>query len=280
MTNDYSTGNRPDAAGSPSAPGEGGAPAAPARRRGRLAWFIVALGCSALAARLGLWQLDRAHQKLAAAALVETRSHQPPLPMGDLARDDEAAKGQWERRIELQGRWAVEHTVFLANRTMDGQPGFVVVTPLRLPSGDAVVVERGWVALQQGDPWRAPTVATPDGEVRLAGHAAAWPSHWFEVGKQEPGPIRQNLDRAAFAAEAGIGLRPLVVIEDATPANAADGLARRWTPPAVNVGVNYGYAFQWFAMSVGFLVLYAWFAFFRHRPKNPAHAADGDTTAP
>jgi surfeit locus 1 family protein len=174
-----------------------------------------------------------------------------------------------------------QHTVFLANRTMDGQPGFVVVTPLRLPTGDAVAVQRGWVALEKGDPWHAPAVAAPDGgDVTVAGHVAAWPSHWFEVGKQVPGAIRQNLDRAAFAAEAGIGLRPLTVIEDATPANAGDGLGRRWTPPAVNVGVNYGYAVQWFAMSVGFLVLYAWLTFFRHRPSKPADAADGDNPAP
>jgi surfeit locus 1 family protein len=104
----------------------------------------------------------------------------------------------------------------------------------------------------------------PEGEVLVAGHVAAWPSHWFELGQQPAGAIRQNLDRAAFAAEAGVALRPLTVIEEATPANAGDGLARRWTPPAVNVTVNYGYAVQWFAMSIGILVLYAWLAFFRH----------------
>jgi surfeit locus 1 family protein len=250
------------------------------RKRRLFTWFLVALFCTTLTARLGLWQLDRAHQKLAAAALVDERAHQPPLEQGALARDEEGAKGQWERRIELEGRWVAEHTVFLANRTMDGQPGFVVVAPLRLNTGDAVLVQRGWVALQQGDPWHAPTVATPEGDVRVTGHVAAWPSHWFEVGKQPPGAIRQNLDRAAFAAEAGIALRPFTVIEDATPANAADGLGRHWPPPAVNVSVNYGYAVQWFAMSAGFLVLYAWLAFFRHRNSNPADAGDGDKTAP
>jgi surfeit locus 1 family protein len=279
MKDDYSTGMSRDGAGSPSAAGKDDASSATRRRRARVAWFLVALACSALTARFGVWQLDRAHQKLAAAALIAERSQQSPLSAGELARDDEQAMGQWERRIELEGHWIPDHTVYLANRTMDGQPGFFVLTPLRLATGDAIVVQRGWVALERGDPWKAPTVATPADEVRLAGHLAPWPSHWFEVGRQPPGAIRQNLDRASFTAEAGIALRPLTVIEDATPANAADGLGRRWTPPAVNVGVNYGYAVQWFAMSAGFLVLYAWLAFFRHRQPNPADAGDGDKTA-
>ena len=100
-------------------------------------------------------------------------------------------------------------------------------------------------------------------------------SHWMELGRQPAGAIRQNLDRAALAAEAGSALRPLTVVEDATPANAGDGLARRWTPPAVNVAVNYGYAAQWFAMSIGFLVLYAWLAFFRRSKPTPDDAAHG-----
>jgi len=198
------------------------------------------------------------------------------LAAAELARDEAAAREQWERRIVLQGRWVPEHTVFLANRTMDGQAGFFVVTPLRLPAGDAVAVQRGWVPLERGDRWHAPVVPpAPEGEVLVAGHVAAWPSHWFELGQQPAGAIRQNLDRAALAAEVGSALRPLTVFEDATPANAGDGLARRWTPPAVNVAVNYGYAAQWFAMSIGFLVLYAWLAFFRHRTPTPDDAGTG-----
>jgi surfeit locus 1 family protein len=230
-------------------------------------WFVVALCCSALTARLGVWQLSRAHQKLAAAALVAERGRLPALPADELARDEPAGRAQWERHVTLRGRWLADHTVFLANRTMEERGGFFVVTPLRLPSGDAVVVQRGWVPLDRGDSWRAPAVPPPPaGEVEVTGHVSAWPSHWFELGREPSGPIRQNLDRAAFAAEAGVALRPLTVIEDATPANAGDGLGRRWTPPAVNVTVNYGYAAQWFAMSIGFLVLYAWLAFFRRKP--------------
>ena len=111
----------------------------------------------------------------------------------------------------------------------------------------------------------------------MTGHVARMADALVRARTSEPRrrAIRQNLDRAAFAAETGAALRPLIVIEDATPGNAADGLGRLWTPPAINVAVNYGYAAQWFAMSVGFLVLYAWLAFFRHRYPTPDDAARG-----
>jgi surfeit locus 1 family protein len=268
MTDDYST----------RAATGGGASRARPGARARLVWFIVAACCSALTARLGVWQLSRAHQKLDAAALVAERGRLPALAPAELARDEPAARAQWERHVTLHGQWLADHTVFLANRTMEGQAGFFVVTPLRLREGDAVVVQRGWLPLERGDSWRVPALPpTPAGEVEVAGHLAPWPSHWMELGQQPPGAIRQNLDRAAFAAETGSALRPLTVFEDATAANAGDGLGRRWTPPAVNVTVNYGYAAQWFAMSLGFLVLYAWLAFFRHRQPTPD---DGTTEHP
>ena len=104
----------------------------------------------------------------------------------------------------------------------------------------------------------------------MAGRVAPWPSHWLELGSSasadtSPGPIRQNLERTRFQAETGLALRPVTIVEDSTPANAGDGLARHWAAPAADVDRNYGYAAQWFAMSAACLVLYAWLAIVRPR---------------
>ncbi|HEX4511848.1 MAG TPA: SURF1 family cytochrome oxidase biogenesis protein, partial [Burkholderiaceae bacterium] len=82
---------------------------------------------------------------------------------------------------------------------------------------------------------------------------------------QPPGPVRQNLERQQFETETGLSLRPVTIVEDATADNAGDGLARRWTAPAVDVDRHYGYAAQWFAMSAACLVIYAWLVFVRPR---------------
>src|SRR5688572_11767493 len=116
--------------------------------RGDYRAWVVLLGTVAgiaLTARLGLWQLDRAAQKVALQQSLVQRGAQPELEAGALATRAEEAPAQHHRRIRLQGQWMDRHTVFLDNRQMDGRPGFYVVTPLWLPAQQrAVLVQRGW----------------------------------------------------------------------------------------------------------------------------------------
>jgi surfeit locus 1 family protein len=272
MKNDYSTDRAAASAGS-SPPGHESShgrrvvPGGAGSTRSRVVWFLVALGCALLTARFGVWQLSRAHAKLANEALVAERGAMPALAAAELARDPATARTQWQRHITLAGEWDSAHTVFLMNRTMDERSGFYVMTPLRLPDGGAVVVQRGWVARDDADPMKAPAVAMPTGTVQVYGHVAPWPSHWIDIGHGPGGPVRQNIERAALAKESGLALRPETVVEDATAANAHDDLRRDWPPPTggVSVTTNYGYAVQWFAMSIAFLGLWVWLQFIRPR---------------
>ena len=277
MKNDYSTDPEAPSAGS-SPPGGAGT------ARSRIIWFVVALACASLTARFGVWQLSRAHAKTALAALVAERSTLAPMPAGDLARDPATAEQQYQRHVVLTGEWVAAHTVFLMNRTMDERSGFYVMTPLRLPDGSAVVVQRGWIARDDANPLKVPALPMPGGTVRVFGHAAPWPSHWIDLGHGVGGPVRQNLELAAFTTESGLALRPLTVVEDATPENAADGMRRDWQTAVggVSVATNYGYAVQWFAMSIAFFGLYAWLQFIRPRklahPDSPADVRVDDLT--
>jgi surfeit locus 1 family protein len=282
MKNDYSTDPAADSAGSP-APALARHAGTP---RSRVIWFVVALACSALTFRFGIWQLSRAHQKLANAALIAERGAQPPLAADALARDAAAGEAQWQRHIALKGRWDTAHTVFLMNRTMDERAGFLVTTPLRLPDGSAVIVQRGWVPRDDVDPMKVPALPMRGGDVVVAGHVAPWPSHWIDIGHGTGGPVRQNIELAPLAAESGLALRPVTIVEDASADNAHDGMRRGWAPPEVGVATNYGYAVQWFAMSIGFLGLCVWLQFIR--PRQLARAASDsplddrvdDTAAP
>ena len=279
MTNDYSTEGAAVSAGSPSHRRD------PRWRAGswraRILWLVVASFCSTLTGVAGVWQLSRAHAKLANAALIAERGALPPLAADAIARDPAAGEKQWQRRIDVTGRWDAAHTVFLMNRSMGERPGFYVMTPLRLPDGGAVVVQRGWIAAAEGDPSKAPTVSTPPGSVALHGHVAAWPSHWFELGQGTGGPVRQNIELAPLSAETGLALRPVIVVEDANADNASDGLGRDWPPPTagVSIATHYGYATQWFAMSIAFLGLWVWLQFIRpRRPVRPESETPIDAT--
>ncbi len=226
--------------------------------------LVAAVLAAALTARLGVWQLDRGAQKQALQRAIDERGTLPPLGLRELAATPDAAEAQHFRQVHLQGRWLSAHTVFLDNRQMNGHPGFFVVTPLLLGPGDAVLVQRGWAPRDFVDRTHLPVVPTPEGVVSIAARIAPPPSRLFDFGGSETGPIRQNLDMAAFAREAGVPLRPLSLLQ-LDPAEPADGLQRQWPAPAVDVAKHHGYAFQWFALCALITGLYVWFQLIRPR---------------
>jgi surfeit locus 1 family protein len=244
-----------------------------APRGKRSLWVLAAAVASmALTARLGWWQLDRAAQKETLQAAIETQAAAPELPADALPNDVASAEREQYRRITLRGTWLAEHTVYLDNRQMRGRPGFFVLTPLKLPAGDAVLVQRGWIPRDATERARIAPFATAAGEVTLHGRIAPWPSRLTALGAEAPGPIRQNLDRADYAAQTQQALRPVAIAELADAANANDGLLRDWPMPAVDVYKHYGYAAQWFAFCALTAGLYVWFQLIR--PRRRAHVAD------
>jgi surfeit locus 1 family protein len=230
-----------------------------ARRR----WWLVTLAAVAgalLTARLGWWQLDRAAQKTALQATLDERSRLPAIDgPAALAATFEAAQAQTHRAVRLAGRWRAAHTVFLDNRQMNGRAGFIVVTPLLLGDGSAVVVQRGWLPRDFEQRNRIAAVPTPDGEIVVEGRIAPPPARLYEFSGGDAGRIRQNLDLDAYARETGLALRPLSVLLADSTASAGDGLRRDWPAPSAGVAKNQGYAAQWFALSVLIVVLYVWF---------------------
>lgn len=229
-------------------------------------WFVLAaaLFAAALTARLGVWQLDRAQQKLDLQAAIDLQGARPPLSNGELIDGATDSQPQLHRRVLLRGHWQADRTVWLDNRPMDGRAGFYVVTPLKLAGREeAILVQRGWAPRDTANRSHLPEVATPTGDVEVAGRLAASPSRLYELGDGASGPIRQNLDPAALAAESRLKLLPLTVVQ--TAGGPDDGLLRHWPAPELGLHKHYGYAFQWFALCALVLILYVWFQLLRPR---------------
>lgn len=229
--------------------------------RRRVIVAVAALLAVALAARLGWWQLDRAAQKTALQQAIASRTALPLLDRAGLPAAAGEVAERLHRRVEIEGRWLPQHTVFLDNRQMQpGRTGFFVLTPLQLADGSTVLVQRGWVPRDLEDRTRLPQVPTPGGEVRLLARIAPAPARLYEFEAAAQGRIRQNLALESFARETGLTLRPFTLLQlhDA-PTAPADGLRREWPLPAVDVHKHYGYAFQWFALAALLTGLYVWF---------------------
>ena len=227
--------------------------------------LLATLAAVALTARLGIWQLDRAAQKLEVQAALDARRALPPLALAELARDAADAPAQHHRALVVEGRWLAERTVYLDNRQMAGRPGFFALTPLLLDDASVLLVQRGWLPRDFVDRSRIAAAPPPPGRVRVHGRIAPGPARLYEFEPAASGPIRQNLDLDAFARETALPLRPLLLVQEDGDAPVGDGLLRQWPQPAADVHKHYGYAFQWFALATLVLGLYVWFQLLRPR---------------
>ena len=243
-------------------------------RRSRRVWAITVAAIVGIAAglALGAWQLSRAAQKNALHAAMSQRQGLPMLEGRALAATETGAASNslvW-RPVRLKGEWVAGATVFLDNRQMKGKPGFDVITPLRIDgAGAAVAVQRGWVARNFVERERLPVIETPSGAIEVIGVIAPPPPKLYAFGGPEAGAIRQNLNLTEFRDRTGLPL--LTGLSVRQTGAASDGLLRDWAQPGSGVEKNYGYAFQWFALSALIAILYVWFQFIVPRRK-PAPA--------
>ena len=224
-------------------------------------WLLLAatLVGVAVTASLGRWQLSRAAEKEALQAALAARQQLPALDGATLAQPltPVQAEALQHRAVTLRGEWLGERSVYLDNRPMQGQPGFYVLTPLRLAGrSDVVLVQRGWAPRHRSERTALPPTVTPSGTVQISGRITAHPPRVYRLGQEQGGPIRQNLDLDAFRAETGLPLAGLMVLQTGA---ASEGMRRDWPEPASGVDKHYGYAFQWFGLCTLIGLLFFWF---------------------
>ena len=214
----------------------------------------------ALTMRLGFWQLSRAEQKTALQQAIEHQFQLPPMNLAQL-QSDPSAWAQTHRRVQLQGEWLNNQTVFLDNRAHHGRVGFWVMTPLRVQAGQVVWVQRGWVERDPLDPLKPPSLSAPANGVSINARIAPPLSQQFELGSAQPeaignpSPIRANLDPAQMQSLVQDNVQALVV----QTGPEGDGLRRDWFQVGLSADKNRAYAFQWFALSALLAFLYLWF---------------------
>lgn len=199
---------------------------------------------------LGYWQIDRYREK---RAMVESFAAGSESPV-ELAAQDVAALPRYQH-VRVRGAYDPARQVLLDNMpSATGRPGYRVLTPLRRPGSDVLLmVDRGWVPLgaTRDD---LPDVSVRPDEREVSGKLDELPAPGLRLGDAAaPGstswprvlnfPTRPELE-AVLAAP----VEPRVLLLDA---GAADGFEREWRP-AMRFGPerHLGYAIQWFALAL------------------------------
>jgi surfeit locus 1 family protein len=218
---------------------------------------------------LGYWQLQRADEKRVLQAQYDTRADGPAIQVESHVQRPEQLQFY---RVVAKGVYETEYQVLLDNRVHQGVPGYDVITPLHLPNSDVrLLVNRGWIPLG-ADREHLPTVETPQGQVEITGVATVPAENVFTLGQPEPiggrwRKVWQNLDMKHYQASVPFPVQPVVVLLD--PKSPAGGFTREWARLDAGIAVHEGYAFQWFMMAAGLVVIYLFMGHRRARAAPP-----------
>ena len=194
---------------------------------------------------LGLWQLHRLDERRDHNALVEDRLAEPEVELTDLlASVGAGGAGVADlrfRQVVVVGEFATQDEILVANRTLDGAPGFWVLTPLVAAEGNyTVVVNRGFVNRSIALAGDLSVFDPPDGQVRVHGYLETSRGGGVVVDDQG---IRQmsRPDLEAYAEAIGTPLSPvwIQVSESPTPLQPVPA-------PDIGEGPHFSYAIQWF----------------------------------
>ena len=230
------------------------------RRRGIVFPTAVAVtGCAVLIA-LGVWQLERRAWKDSLTAALSERIAAAPQSLPPPARwpSLDAQRDEFRRvtfTAEFQpGQEALVYATTSALRPDVKGYGYWVFAPARLPGGDIVVVNRGFVPADRKD---AASHAPPSGSVAIAG-LMRWPEArgLFTPADDPRGNVWYVRDPAAIAAAKNWGaVAPFHVDMEAPP--PPGGLPRVAPIASVRLPNNhFQYALTWFGLAAALAGVY------------------------
>jgi surfeit locus 1 family protein len=209
--------------------------------------------------RLGFWQLDRLRGRKDANAGIAAAQAAPPRPFPVLLAGTPDPTSLRFRSTLATGTYDPAHEVLLYGRSsVEGEPGDQVLTPLRLADGTGLVVDRGWIPLDQGVPVTG-NAAAPTGTVTVAG--VLFPPDALATPTGTPSPVQRitKVDLGQIGAQLPYPIVPVyLLLQTQRPAQPGALPEPPPLPPLTN-GPHLSYAFQWFSFAtiaiVGYVVL-------------------------
>jgi cytochrome oxidase assembly protein ShyY1 len=224
----------------------------------RIAMALAVVLLAAACVQLGRWQLHRLGDRQDRNAVTQANLAADPVPLQEVVTAGQSVGREQEwRRVTATGRYDERNQVVIKYRNVRDRPGFEVVTPLLLPDGTAVLVDRGFLPRARGSSDVPPIPPAPSGQVTVTGRLRH--SERGDTPAVTPVDGQARLINAgAIAAASGLRLVDgyLTVDEQTPPPDEA------WTQPPLpelDSGPHFFYALQWFffaLLAIGGLVYF------------------------
>ena len=238
-----------------------------------LGYLLLAAIFATACVFLGRWQMDRRAETLAEINRVVSNYSATPIPFA-AARDQftqlDPAK-EWTQ-VQLQGTYDADGQRIVRNRPLNGQPGYEVVVPFKLASGETVIVDRGWLPIGNRNPGSPDSVpAPPSGEVT----AVVRLKHGEpELQRGAPQGQLASIDLPTYSAQLGYPVLTGAYGQLASETPAAAEMPVAFPKPSTEEGTHLSYSLQWFAFGVLMFVGFGYAA--RQQARNAAIDAEED----
>jgi cytochrome oxidase assembly protein ShyY1 len=231
-----------------------------------LAGAALAVAAAVVMVFLGNWQLHRYHERTAINDRIDAADSVRAIPMTSILTRPSAtsragaAPGKnlaWTK-ITVSGRYDPAHEIQARARTVNGDVGFEIVTPLLLDDGTAVLIDRGWIPAPPGGAVAAPTVPpAPAGQVTVVGQV--------HLSESRPTPVEHRdgrLDTRRISVPRLARSLPYpvygayVLLTGQTP--AADAAFTEVPIDHEDSWQNAGYTIQWWLFAGMALFAFGW----------------------
>jgi cytochrome oxidase assembly protein ShyY1 len=241
-----------------------------------LGYLLLAAIFASACVFLGRWQMDRRAETLAEINRVVTNYSATPVPFADVEDQFNHLDPSMEwTQVELKGSYLVEGQRVVRNRPLNGQPGYEVVVPFRLATGETVVIDRGWLPIGNRNPGSPDSVPEPPAGDVTAVVRLKHP----EPELQRGAPVGQlaSIDLTAYAAQLGYPLLTGAYGQLASETPPAAEMPLAFPKPSTEEGTHLSYSLQWFAFGVLMFVGFGYAA--RQQARNAAIDAEDDDEA-
>jgi cytochrome oxidase assembly protein ShyY1 len=230
---------------------------------------------------LSRWQMSRLAETQAVIDLVNRNYNAAPVPFSQVSDQFKqlGSDHEWQQ-VSLHGAYDVADTRVVRNRPLNGQPGYEVVVPLRLDSGQTVIVDRGWLPIgnkEQGKPDTVP--APPAGDVTVV--VRLLPSE-ASLNRGAPAGQLAEINLPTYASQLHYPIQTGAYGLMASESPAAATTPTALPMPQPDDGTHLSYALQWLAFGVLMFIGFGYAA--RQHARNKAidaaaEAAEAASTA-
>jgi surfeit locus 1 family protein len=201
---------------------------------------------------LSVWQVDRLQWKTAMIEERQARLAGEPIALPPVGADVASLEF---RRVMIAGTFLHEREMLLGARSLNGNVGYQVVTPMTLATGGTVLVNRGWIPARAKAP-SARAAGQVSGDVGIEGVIRLPKTRAWMQPENEPRSGQWfYVDVAAMARAAGIDARQDLYVEAGSAENPG-GLPIGGQTRINLPNDHLQYAITWALLAIILMVIY------------------------